>query len=127
MNEEEIKSFILDRCSFKYKSYDHKKAVEYCIGLNPDYFHFYGTNKKSWYIPDEIKGLFVVYRIGKLRSLKIDPNGKICGIVIGNKYYKTYKPYELGFDVKPILLPDNDFYKLIERGLAIDFYNFETK
>jgi hypothetical protein len=90
-----------------YLSYDHKRAIEAFGQQYPV------IKKKGFYyewIPNEIKQLFPQWKIGKLRSMRFDPNGMINRIYIGHyfKYAKCFFPEQVGRDVKPILHPNSD-------------------
>jgi len=110
-----------------YLSYDHKAAVDELMQggthvnisgasttRRPDYSYFP--------VPDEIKRNHLMWRVGKLRSMRFDPDGMINRMYIGNmyKYAKCFFPYEVGKTVKPILNWHRDRWGLISAGLAID-------
>jgi hypothetical protein len=112
---------ILDAVSqnllWYYQSYDHQKAVEYVensqgVRLTP-------YNRRHG-IPDEIKVLFEVWRIGKVRQIKFNNQGFIQRMYIGKRYAKSFWHSELGTKVKPIFeTPYQDQYGLIPAGVAV--------
>lgn len=111
---------------WRYLSYDHKAAVDELIAKG-NTIHFSGSaptrpDYSYFPVPDEVKRNHLIWRTGKLRSMKFDPDGMINRMYIGNmyKYAKRFMPYEVGKTVKPILHPQNDKWGLIMAGLAID-------
>lgn len=123
MNDEEILSLLLIGCKYEYISYDHKKAVkEY--KLIDDFWNnnYISYTYESYMIPDELKEKYRVLRIGKLRGIEFNPNGSIKQLKIGYKRNKIFYPKDFGISVKPIIDPNIDKFKLIERGLAKNIY-----
>jgi len=100
-----------------YQSYDHQKAVEYLE--NSQGIRLTNAFDKKYGIPDEIKQLFEVWRIGKLRQIKFDNYCEVQRLYIGKRYIKSFWYSELGKSVKPIFeTPQQDQYGLIQAGVA---------
>jgi len=112
---------IADRVQWYYLSYDHKRAIE---ALSQQYplFNPKGEGFHNEWIPREIQLQFPLWRVGKLRSLRFDPDGMINRMYIGRmfKYAKVFFPHQVGKDVKPILHLNQDKYELIAAGLAVE-------
>jgi hypothetical protein len=113
---------IANGVQWYYLSYDHKRAIE---ALSQQYPLINATPKKGFHhewIPDEIKQQFPLWKMGKLRSMRFDPDGMINRLYVGHmfKYAKCFFPSQLGKELKPILHPNSDTYGLIKAGLAID-------
>lgn len=108
---------IANGVQWYYLSYDHKKAMEENKTKPPEHLPF----RQVW-VSDEIKQQYPLWRIGKLRILRFDPDGMIKRMYIGRmyKYAKCFFPNQVGVDVKPIIHPNCDDYGLIQAGLAVD-------
>lgn len=124
-----IMELIADGVLWHYESYDHKAAVEELKQRNSQGKPMGYTTKNlfelenSCYgIPDTVKTKFFEWKIGKLRSMRFDPDGMIERMYIGrsSKYTKRFFPNEVGIRVKPILNSNDDKFGLIQAGLAID-------
>lgn len=105
MTTHELLDIIKTGCKFEYKSYDHKKAVE-IYKETPQYIKHQSEFKEvpnCFYMPDEIKEQTAVWKVGKVRSIKFSPIGKIQTVKIGNRYSKTFYLSDFGVTVKPIL------------------------
>lgn len=104
-----------------YKSYDHKAAVEEMKKRTPNYY-INPLTSMDLYVPDEIKNQFIIWRKGKLRSLRFDPEGMINRMYIGRmyKFAKCFLLNDIGVDVKPILNYYEDKHGLISAGIAVD-------
>lgn len=118
-----IMELIADGVQWYYLSYDHKAAV---MATNPPL-----TSNVGWahhWIPDDIQQQFPLWRVGKLRSLRFDPDGMINRMYIGRmfKFAKRFFPQEVGETVKPILNKHNDKHGLINAGIAIDETQIKT-
>jgi len=116
---------IANAVKWHYESYDHKAAVEeirqtkHVIKTTN---HFDGFNFRSYPISDELKQKYAHMKIGKLRTMKFDPDGMIQKMYVGrsNKYAKAFFPQDVGDTIKPILNPNDDKFGLIQAGLAVD-------
>jgi hypothetical protein len=71
-------------------------------------------------VPQAIKANHIVWRIGKLRTIALSPDGRMCKFQIGNKYYKTYHTWDFGVRVKPMICKSSDVNDLIGQGLAVE-------
>lgn len=118
-----IKDCIFLGVKYKYESFDYVKALnEY-----NDYLHASGQIKINDYvtysaidIPDNIKENCIVWRIGKIREINFDPEGKMWKFYIGNKRAKRFFCSDFGVKVFPIINKIDDKYDLIGQGLAIE-------
>jgi len=116
---------IANAVKWHYESYDHKAAVEeimktrHVIKTTNNYD---GFNFRSYPISDELKVKYAHMKIGKLRSMKFDPEGMIAKMYVGrsSKYCKGFFPQDVGKSIKPILNPNDDKFGLIQAGLAVD-------
>jgi hypothetical protein len=121
---EAIVECVINGVRFSYESYDHKKAIEEmrnnktlfattinnCYHLPPD----------MWIIPDEVKQNNIVWRIGKLREVYFNKNGRMCRFKIGQRWYKNFTLEDFGVKVKPMIFKGDDKYDLIIQGLAVE-------
>ena len=118
-----IMQLIADGVQWYYLSYDHKAASEEFKHQNQYNSSYFGDGYNLYFlIPDEIKQNHLLWRKGKLRSMRFDPDGMIYKMYIGHyyKYAKCFLPTEVGINVKPILNSQNDSFGLIAAGLAVD-------
>ena len=129
-----IMELIADGVLWHYESYDHKAAVEELMqmGMNvhisgaataprPDYSYYT--------VPDQMKLKHADMKVGKLRTMKFDPDGMIAKMYVGRsfKYAKAFFPQEIGTErIKPILNINCDKYNLIQAGLAVDENQLEV-
>lgn len=117
-----IMELIMDGVLWWYISYDHKAALEAYNQIYPNSKLAGDFSPVVSFIPPEILTGHVMWRVGKLRSLKFDPDGLISRMYIGHSslYVKRFFPNEVGEFVKPILKSYNDKYDLLSKGLAVD-------
>lgn len=101
-----------------YESYDHKAAKEEIRLNNPNTPDEY----LGEYVPNEVKQNHIVWRKGKLRSLKFDPDCLIQVMYVGrnHRFAKSFLPFHVGQSIKPILHIQADKYNLIKAGIAVD-------
>lgn len=120
---------ISEGVQWYYLSYDHKAAVDELMQAGTS-VHFSGSaptkpDYSYFPVPNEVKNNHLVWRVGKLRSMRFDPDGMINRMYIGRmyKYAKVFSPRDMGKTVKPILNWNCDRWGLISAGLAIDETN----
>jgi hypothetical protein len=118
-----IKDCIFLGVKYKYESYDHQKAI---LEFN-DHLHKIGKLRvdenlidSNEFIPDNIKQNCIVWRIGKIRKIKFNPQGKMWIFYIGNRRAKRFFCDDFGIKVFPIIHKIDDKYNLINQNLAID-------
>lgn len=121
---QELLKIVTEGCKFSYESYDHKKAREEIktLGTNVVYQanNYFEMFDSCYGIPDYIKQNHIVWRIGKLRSVKFNPDGKMCKFYIGARWAKVFFLEDIGVKVKPIIFKSDDSFDLIGQGLAIE-------
>lgn len=99
-----LSGVVTSGCKFKYNSYDHKKAMEeYNSSKKYEEVRKWFKNPKSWDMPEELKDKYKVERIGKLRRIDFNPDGKPWRFYIGNKYAKSYRIEDFGVKVFPLV------------------------
>lgn len=114
-----IMELIANCVLWHYESYDHKAAIA-------EFGNPYSPNAdKAWLInslPDELKEKYAHMKVGKLRTMKFDPDGMVAKMYVGRsfKYCKAFFPQDVGVSIKPILNPNDDKFNLIKAGLAVD-------
>jgi hypothetical protein len=124
-----IMELIANGVLWHYESYDHKAAVEEMkqrkvqgksMGYQTN--NLFEFENSCYGIPDLVKQKFFEWKIGKLRSMRFDPDGMIARMYVGrsNKYCKRFFPQEVGVNIKPIINLNDDKFGLIQAGLAID-------
>lgn len=126
--EEIIKELILNGVRFKYISYDYKKASEefHIQNQGNNYYGYAYANgllKISHYdIPETIRNMFLIWRIGKVWEIRFNKNGGICSLYVGvnPKFKKRFFISEIGRWLKPMIFKSDDKHDLIARGLAIE-------
>jgi hypothetical protein len=95
---------VVSGCKFKYISYDHKKAMEeYNSSKEYEDVRKMVKNPKSWDVPEKLKNKYKVERVGKLRGIDFNPEGKPWRFYIGNKYAKSYRVEDFGVEVFPLV------------------------
>ena len=111
---------IANAVKWHYISYDHKAAMDEIRGNMPKNHKFFHQD-----VPDEMKKKYAHMKIGKLRSMRFDPDGMVERMYVGrsNKFCKRFFPQDVGDTIKPILNPNDDKFGLLQAGLAVD----ETK
>lgn len=113
-----IMELIANGTLWYYESYDHNAAIE---DLK---LQFPSLNiRKDEGVPIELKQKYLLWRIGKLRTMTFDPDGMAQKMYIGRsfKYTKCFFPHEVGGSrVKPIININQDKYNLIKAGIAVD-------
>jgi len=104
-----IMELIANCVLWHYESYDHKAAMAELVWLNNS-------------LPDELKQKHAHMKVGKLRTMRFDPDGMIARMYVGRsfKYAKRFFPQDVGVSIKPILNPNDDKFNLISAGLAVD-------
>lgn len=121
-----IMELIANGVLWHYESYDHKAAVEEIMEtkhLIKTTNHLNGFDYRTYPITDELKEKYGHMKVGKLRTMKFDPDGMIQKMYVGRsfKYAKAFFPQEIGTErIKPILNKNDDKFDLIKAGLAID-------
>lgn len=88
---------------FEYQSFDFKKAAsEYeqtdewkRTQESADFFNQRVNLKDKYQIPEEIRDKYILWRIGKLRSIEFGPSGKPYRIKLGAKYAVSFYEYNL--------------------------------
>jgi hypothetical protein len=117
-----IMELIMDGVLWWYISYDHKAALETFNQIYPDSKLANNFSPVVGFVPPEILTGHVMWRVGKIRSMKFDSDGLIERMYIGHssKFAKRFFPSEVGKFVKPILKSYNDKYGLLSAGLAVD-------
>ena len=117
-----IMEMIANGTLWYYKSYDHKAACEELNIKNPQSGTSLFEKQSHYYIPEEVKENYIVWRVGKLRTMMFDPDGLIKKMYVGRsfKYAKRFFPEEVGKTIKPILNLQADKFNLIKAGLAVD-------
>lgn len=119
LENKHILSAVTQNVLWYYQSYDHQKAVEYMENSQGHTYKF-KLHLHSRGIPDEVKQLFRVWRIGKLRQIKFTNHGFIERMYVGKRYTKSFWHSELGKTVKPIFeTPTQDPYGLVQAGVAV--------
>lgn len=127
--QEIIKYLIVSGAKFKYKSYNHKKAVEEIKEIESKNGtvpykanNMFQLQHSCWSIPQEIKDKHEVWRYGKLWQAHFDKNGDVQKIYVGAmfRYKKAFWHSEIGITIKPIIFKSDDKYDLISKGLAIE-------
>lgn len=113
---------IADGVLWWYISYDYKAALEAYNQIHPDSKLASNFSSVINFLPPQILTGHVKWRVGKLRTVKFDPDGLVSRIYIGRSsmYAKRFFPNEVGEFVKPILKSYNDKYGLLSAGLAVD-------
>jgi len=119
------RELIFSGVKFQYESYDYKKALEEIekYKINDNYYNignglFYFVKNDP--VPNDIKQKCIIWRIGKLRQIYFDNDGRIKKYVIGNRRNKTFYLYDFGIKVKPIIFKSDDKFDLINQGFAIE-------
>lgn len=129
LSQEIIKHLIVSGVKFKYKSYNHKKAVEEIKEIEAKNGVVSYTDKNMfqlqhscWSIPQEIKDKHEVWRYGKLWEVHFNRFGDVDKMYIGAmfKFKKCFWVNEMGNTVKPMIFKTDDKYDLISQGLAIE-------
>ena len=120
-----IMELIADCVKWHYESYDHQAAMTEIKQMSniPHTTKNLFENPNSCYgVPDELKVKHAHMKIGKLRSMRFDPDGMIERMYVGrsSKYAKRFFPQQVGVNIKPIININCDKHGLIPRGLAID-------
>ena len=117
LENKHILNAVTQNLLWYYQSYNHQKAVEYMENSQGIRMKF---GMSSAEIPAEIKRLFEVWRIGKLRQIKFTNHGFIERMYVGKHYIKSFWHSELGEAVKPIFeTQSQDQYGLIQAGVAV--------
>jgi len=115
---------VTEGCRFSYESYDHLKAYQEvkALGVNVVYQanNYFEVFDSCYGIPDYIKQKHLVWRTGKLRSIKFSPDGKMFKFYIGARRAKVFFLDDFGIKVKPMIFKSDDTYDLIGQGLAIE-------
>jgi len=114
-----IMELIANCVLWHYESYDHKAAMaEFGNPYHPKADKVWLNNS----LPDELKEKHAHRKVGKLRTMKFDPDGMISKMYVGRsfKYAKRFFPQDVGVSIKPILNPNDDKFNLISAGLAVD-------
>ena len=115
-----IMELIANGTLWYYESYDHKAAIKEMRLHSPST----GTSmfNDNQYVSHEVKQNHIVWRKGKLRLLKFDPDGMIQVMYVGrsHRFAKSFIPQNVGVTLKPILNVNGDKLGLIKAGLAID-------
>lgn len=86
---------------FEYQSFDFKKAAaeyqdteEWKKHVDSAYFYNQKiTLKDKYQIPEQIRDKYILWRIGKLRSVEFSPSGQPYRIKLGAKYPVTFYEY----------------------------------
>lgn len=112
-----LKDLIFSGVKFSYKSYDHKAAIEDMRNAYPNNSLIRMANVP---VPHAIQDKHIVWRIGKLRAIAFNPDGKMVRFKIGNKFYKSFGLSDFGVNVKPVISMFEDKYDLINKGLAVE-------
>jgi hypothetical protein len=117
LENKHILSAVTQNVLWYYESYDHQKAVEH---MENSQGHTYKFKLHGHDIPNDIKRLFSVWRIGKLRQMRFNNQGMIQRVFIGKRYNKSFWHVELGIKAKPIFESQHhDPYGLIQAGVAV--------
>ena len=98
MESKEILQILFSGCKFKYKSYDHVKAVDEF--KTTEAYIEYKQPPDCFSMPAELKEKHTVWKVGKLRSIEFNPDGSFRRAKIGNKYSKTFYAADFGVNVK---------------------------
>ena len=127
--QEIIKYLIVSGVKFKYKSYNHKKAVEEFEQINANKSIPQISNNAQfkrqydcWSIPQEIKDKHEVWRYGKLWEVCFNKNGDVQKMYVGAlfRFKKCFWANDIGDTVKPLIFKTDDIYDLIGQGFAIE-------
>jgi len=108
MSYTKLLSVIVSGRKFKHDSYDHKKAMEEYINNN-EFINMRKTIKspRNFEMPVSLKIKYKIEKIGKLRRVHFNPQGKAYKFEIGAKYAKTYGIDDFGVNVFPCKLKSN--------------------
>lgn len=104
MEYQEIMQLIAKGAKYEYESYDHKSALkEY--NSSEKWADYKKTFKKPncHDLPQELKEKYITKKIGKLRRIDFNPQGKAWRFKIGHRYSKTFYLDDFGTKLKPIL------------------------
>jgi hypothetical protein len=119
----ELIKLVANGCRFQYESYDHLKAYEEvkALGVNVVYQanNFFEAFDSCYGIPDHIKQKHIVWRIGKIRSVSFNPDGKMWKFYIGARRTKVFFINDIGVRAKPMIFKSDDHLDLIGQGLAV--------
>ena len=121
-----LKELLVEGVRFTYQSYDHKKAVlemsnnSHISPTQKNANYYFGLPESCWGVPEEVKQNNLVWRIGKLRQITFDKNGKMVMFKIGCRWSKTFYLDDFGVKVKPMIFKSDDVHDLIGQGLAVE-------
>lgn len=118
-----IMELIANGVLWYYESYNHKAACDEINMLVITKKSIgYALSDSPYVIPDNIKIKHLLWRTGKLRTMRFDPDGMIFRMYVGRsfRYAKGFFPQDVGKTIKPILNHNNDKFNLIQAGLAVD-------